>query len=201
MATVSSYTNSNTITYSNFNFVNANTTLTYIYDDDYDNYPSMKYPTAKKSAYLKIGSPTLTSLGVPQEAVITNVKLTEVSGKYYNRYYVPTINKMSINISDTDYSVVKFENIGATNFQSFNYDTGEISIPKENITNDTIYFLFEWYNTGTGFTYNLKTLYWEITYEEKGLEYKIKVGDGEITKIYLGSNEVSAIYRTDNKIY
>lgn len=199
METVSSYTNSNTITFNNFSN-DSSYPVKNIYDDDYENYGEFRYPTANTEAKLKIGSPLLSSLGIPNNAIITNVKLTEVAKHYYNDYYKPSINKMSININNIDYDTKQYSNTNSK-FITFTYETGDISIIKNSIVDDMIYLLLEWKYKQTSFKYDLKTLYWEITYEIGEITYKIRIGDKEVTKIYLGSNEVTSAYLGENKVY
>lgn len=199
METVSSYTNSNTITMVNFNQRTSSYPLSNIYDDDYDNYGQIIYSTANTDAKLKIGSPLLSSLGIPENAIITNVKLTDVSKRYYNSYYAPSVNKMYISINNTAYDESSYSSSSSI-FATYIYDTGDISIIKSSINDDMIYFVFEWTYPYTSCTYTLKTLYWEITYEIGGSTYQIKVGEETIAKMYLGQNEVTNAYIGEIKI-
>lgn len=197
METVSSYTNSNTITMVNFNEY-GNYKISYLYDDNYENYAGFKYSTANTDAKLKIGSPSLSSLGIPENAIITNVKLTEISNRYYNSYYAPSVNKMYISINNTAYNETSY--VKSSTFTTYTYDTGDISIIKSSINDDMVYFVFEWTYPYTSSTYCLKTLYWDITYEVGASTYQLKVGEETVTKIYLGQNEVTSAYIGEIKI-
>lgn len=193
MNTVAGYTNSTrAITHSNIEAINTDN----LCDTDYENNASFK-TTPKTLCSLKIGSPTLTELGVPNDAIITNVKLTDVSYRYVNTYYTPTTNRMGIEIDGVEYDVQSMNRV--LEYATYIYDTGTVEINKGAFENDRAYFFFEWMSEGAS-TYQPKTLYWEITYNVGSSTSRIKVGGNSIAKLYVGSNEVIAVYKGDVKL-
>lgn len=199
VTTVTGYTNSNTITMENLEANNSSYPLSNIYDDNLDNYTEIDYTEKGTFAVLKVGSPTLTSLGVPSNAVITNIKLTEVSKRYYNSYYTPVINTCSLSINDTKYGTQEYKS--KNSFESYVYTTGDININKNSIENDSIYFLLEYQNNDViSFRHTPKSYYWEISYKIVDNSNSIKLGSSNVVSVYVGSTKIKNVYKGDKLV-
>lgn len=194
MATISSYTNDNAITVKGL--WNERGGPSSIYDSDYANYGL--WSVYSSSSTIKIGSPTLTSLGIPSDAIITNVKVTTRGAIYKGSADSSdfTIAERYIDINSVKYGVLSSSD-GTINDTTKILDTGDINIKKSDISNDRIYFWYSTYCTSgqTGKYLKVYWVYWEITYEEAGQKYCIKLGNNEIKKIYLGNTEIQTVYK------
>jgi hypothetical protein len=184
-----------------------------LYNDDLDDYAEFNYtpvpdengvmPEDKPDfetinlGVIRIDSPELTSLGVPGDAIITNIKLTKESLKHCT--LANPSAELALYINDNKYDAKGF-NI-STSFTKTTYDTGKISIPKLEIRNDKAYFMLKWNSLNTPFTFQVKYLLWDITYELGGRTFTIQFAQENIDKIILGQAEIKTIYAGELKIY
>lgn len=146
---------------------------------------------------IRIDSPKLSSLGIPDNAAITNIKLTKESLKYCTKSNVSA--ELSLYINDNKYNTRGFSI--STDFVKTTYDTGVISIPKADIRNDVAYFMLKWNSLNTPFTFKVKYLLWDITYDLGGLKYTVQVADGEIKQITVGNTKASSLYKGKEKLF
>jgi hypothetical protein len=184
-----------------------------LYNDDLNDYAEFNYtpvpddngvmPEDKPEfetidlGVIRIDSPELTSLGVPGDAVITNIKLTKESLKHCT--LANPSAELALYINDNKYDAKGF-NI-STSFTKTTYDTGKISIPKLEIRNDKAYFMLKWNSLNTPFTFKVKYLLWDITYELGGKTFTLQFAQENIDKMVLGQAEVKAVYAGALKIY
>lgn len=184
-----------------------------LYNDDLNDYAEFNYtpvpdengvmPEDKPEfetidlGVIRIDSPELTSLGVPGDAVITNIKLTKESLKHCT--LANPSAELALYINDNKYDVKGF-NI-STSFTKTTYDTGKISIPKLEIRNDKAYFMLKWNSLNTPFTFQVKYLLWDITYELGGKTFTLQFAQENIDRMILGQAEVRAVYAGNLKIY
>lgn len=184
-----------------------------LYNDDLNDYAEFNYtpvpddngvmPEDKPEfetidlGVIRIDSPELTSLGVPGDAVITNIKLTKESLKHCT--LANPSAELALYINDNKYDAKGF-NI-STSFTKTIYDTGTISIPKLEIRNDKAYFMLKWNSLNTPFTFKVKYLLWDITYELGGKTFTLQFAQENIDKMVLGQTEIQAVYAGNLKIY
>lgn len=184
-----------------------------LYNDDLDDYAEFTYtpvpdengvmPEDKPEfetidlGVIRIDSPKLSSLGIPDNAVITNIELTKESLKHCASSNVSA--ELSLYINDNRYSSRGFST--SANFVKTTYNTGVISIPKADIRNDVAYFLLKWNSLNTPFTFQVKYLLWDITYELGGLKYSVQFADGEIQQITVGNTKASSLYKGKEKLF
>lgn len=197
MATISSYTNDNAITVKGLwdEFGSKSS----IYNSNYTDYG--EWSVYSSSSTIKIGSPTLTSLGIPNDAIIYNVKAT-VRGAIYKNSGASDFTSVEryIDINSNKYGLLSGSD-GTTNDTTKVFDTGDIDIKKSDISNDRLYFLYSTICKSGQSSKYLKVywVYWEITYEDAGKKYCAKLGDNEIKNIYLGNTEVQTVYKTNEQ--
>lgn len=184
-----------------------------LYNDDLDDYAEFTYtpvpdengvmPEDKPEfetidlGVIRIDSPKLSSLGIPDNAVITNIKLTKESLKHCTKSDVSA--ELSLYINDNKYNTKGFSI--STDFVKTTYDTGVISIPKADIRNDVAYFMLKWNSLNTPFTFKVKYLLWDITYDLGGLKYTVQFADGEIQQITVGNTKASSLYKGKEKLF
>lgn len=194
MATISSYTNDNAITVKGlWNEQGGNSS---IYDTNYTNFGL--WSVYSSSSTIKIGSPTLTSLGIPSDAIISNVKATTRGAIYKGSASSSdfTSAERYIDINSNKYGLLSGSDDTISDTTK-TCDTGDISVKKSDISNDRLYFLYSTIcNSGQTSKYlKVYWVYWEITYEDAGKKYCIKLGNNEIKKIYLGNTEIQTVYK------
>lgn len=184
-----------------------------LYNDDLNDYAEFSYtPVPDENGVMpedrpdfetinlgviRIDSPELTSLGIPGDAVITNIKLTKETLKHCT--LANPSAELALYINDNKYDAKGF-NI-STSFTKTTYDTGAISIPKLEIRNDKAYFMLKWNSLNTPFTFKVKYLLWDITYELGGKTFTLQFAQENIDKMILGQSEVKAVYAGALKIY
>lgn len=184
-----------------------------LYNDDLNDYAEFNYtpvpdengvmPEDKPDfetvnlGVIRIDSPELTSLGIPGDAVITNIKLTKESLKHCT--LANPSAELALYINDNKYDAKGF-NI-STSFTKTTYDTGKISIPKLEFRNDKAYFMLKWNSLNTPFTFQVKYLLWDITYDLGGKTFTIQFAQENIDKMILGQTEIKTIYAGELKIY
>jgi hypothetical protein len=184
-----------------------------LYNDDLDDYAEFTYtpvpdengvmPEDKPDfetvdlGVIRIDSPELTSLGIPGDAVITNIKLTKESLKHCT--LANPSAELALYINDNKYDTKGF-NI-STSFTKTTYDTGAISIPKLEFRNDKAYFMLKWNSLNTPFTFKVKYLLWDITYELGGKTFTLQFAQENIDRMILGQAEIKAVYAGALKIY
>ena len=80
------------------------------------------------------------------------------------------------------------------------FDTGEISLPRLEIERDVATFQIRWYSLDSDFTYRVKYLLWDITFEMGGLSYVLRFNQKNLDKIIVGNREVMSLYVGDFQI-
>lgn len=178
-----------------------------LYNDDLDDYAEFVYipteapadpvPGERPYEAIVFSSPTLESLGIPLDANITRVILTEEGYVYSNNGSAEA--DMGVYINDVSYSSKPFNN--SSTFTRSIFDTGEISYPRLGITDDVLTFQIRWYSLDSDFTYRVKYLLWDITYEVGRFSYTVRFNQDTIDKIRIGQEEAAAAYIGDFKIY
>lgn len=183
-----------------------------LYNDNLDDYAEFTYTPSSSSQNpepepdipgerpyesIVVNSPKLSTLGIPAEAKITRVVLTEESYVYSSDSTAEA--ELGLYINSTNYSTKSFTN--SSNFSKSTFDTGEISFPKAAIQNDVVTFQIRWYSLGADFTYRVKYLLWDITFEVSGVEFKCLFADGDIKAVNLGNNSASAMYLGTGQLF
>lgn len=177
-----------------------------LYNDDLNDYAEFTYtptdapaepmPGERPYEAVIIASPTLSSLGIPSDANITRIILTEEG--YVHTDSSGAEAELGLYINNNSYGKMPFEN--STDFKKNVFDSGEISIPKLAIKGDTPTFQIRWYSLDADFTYRVRYLLWDITYEVGGLSFKLQLAQGDINKIKVGSQDAMALYIGEGKI-
>lgn len=177
-----------------------------LYNDDLNDYAEFTYtptdapaepmPGERPYEAVIIASPTLSSLGIPSDANITRIILTEEG--YVHTDSSGAEAELGLYINNNSYGKMPFEN--STDFKKNVFDSGEISIPKLAIKGDTPTFQIRWYSLDADFTYRVRYLLWDITYEVGGLSFKLQLAQGNIDKIKVGSQDAMALYIGEGKI-
>lgn len=178
-----------------------------LYNDDLDDYAEFKYDSTNAPAEPKPGdrpyesiiimSPTLESLGIPQDANITRVNLTE-EGYIYS----PDGNakaEIGLYVDGHCYGSQPFVN--SSSFSTTTFDTGEISYPRLDIDGDVLTFQIRWYSLDSDFVYRVKYLLWDITYEVGRFSYIVRFNQQCIDKMKVGNEDAQAAYIGNFKIY
>ena len=178
-----------------------------LYNDDLDDYAEFKYDSTNAPAEPEPGdrpyesiiimSPTLESLGIPQDANITRVNLTE-EGYIYS----PDENaeaEIGLYIDGRCYGSQPFVN--SSSFSTSTFDTGEISYPRLDIDGDVLTFQIRWYSLDSDFVYRVKYLLWDITYEVGRFSYIVRFNQQCIDKMKVGNEDAQAAYIGKFKIY
>ena len=197
MNIVSNYTTEpSAITYSGFT-IYGSSKLDNMLDSNYTNYTEFNCPNNVRCT-LQMGSPTLESLGIPEKAVITQIVVTDVSDRYFNSYYTPSVNQFYISVGGQQYATSKYS---STSKNTYTSTASNIAIPRKLFSNDRAYYVFDWQYSYTASSYEVYSLHWEFTYEIDNTIYNVSVGDGVINKTCLGTTEVTAVYAGDVKIY
>ena len=181
-----------------------------LYNDDLDDYAEFTYTPSSSSQNpdpevpgerpyesIVVNSPKLSTLGIPSEANITRVVLTEESYVFSSDSTAEA--ELGLYINSTNYSTKSFTN--SSSFSKSIFDTGEISFPKAAIQNDVITFQIRWYSLGADFTYRVKYLLWDITFEVSGVEFKCIFADGDIKAVNLGNSSASAMYLGTGQLF
>lgn len=178
-----------------------------LYNDDLDDYAEFVYipteapadpvPGERPYEAVVFSSPTLESLGIPLDANITRVILTEEGYVYSNNGSAEA--DVGVYINDVSYSSKPFNN--RSTFARSTFDTGEMSYPRLGITDDVLTFQIRWYSLDSDFMYRVKYLLWDITYEVGRFSYTVRFNQDTIDKIRIGQTEAAAAYIGDFKIY
>lgn len=178
-----------------------------LYNDDLDDYAEFVYipteapadpvPGERPYEAVVFSSPTLESLGIPLDANITRVVLTEEGYVYSNNGSAEA--DIGVYINDVSYSSKPFNN--SSTFTRSTFDTGEISYPRLGITDDVLTFQIRWYSLDSDFIYRVKYLLWDITYEVGRFSYTVRFNQDSIDKLRIGQTEADAAYIGDFKIY
>lgn len=178
-----------------------------LYNDDLDDYAEFVYipteapadpvPGERPYEAVVFSSPTLESLGIPLDANITRVILTEEGYIYSNDGSAEA--DVGVYINDISYSSKPFNN--RSTFARSTFDTGEMSYPRLGITDDVLTFQIRWYSLDSDFMYRVKYLLWDITYEVGRFSYTVRFNQDTIDKIRIGQTEAAAAYIGDFKIY
>ena len=178
-----------------------------LYNDDLDDFAEFKYDSTNTPAEpepgerpyesIIIASPTLESLGIPKDANITRVNLTE-EGYIYS----PDSNaeaEIGLYIDGRCYGSQPFVN--SSSFSTTTFDTGEISYPRLDIDGDVLTFQIKWYSLDSDFVYRVKYLLWDITYEVGRFSYIVRFNQQCIDKMKVGNEDAQAAYIGKFKIY
>ena len=179
-----------------------------LYNDDLDDYAEFNYtPNAytpelpeeelQTLGIIKIDSPTFTSMGVPNNAIINNVKLTKLSEKTCENE--TPVCELYIQVGKEKSSSKSF--LPTSGFVSNVYDTGEIQVHKLDLAEDKASFILEWKSYDTPFNLRVKYLLWDVTYMIGDRTYSIQFDNNEINKVSIGRWEVDAVYAGVTKIY
>ena len=181
-----------------------------LYNDDLTDYAEFNYvaPTPEEIEELpeeelrtlgmiKIDSPTFTSFGIPDTAIITNIKLTKESMRTCKSE--SPICELYLRVNNDKYDSRGFQVMNS--FTNNVYDTGDISIPKLNLNEDKVSFILEWKSQDTPFNLKVRYLLWEIIYEVGGMTYTIKFSSGEIKQITVGNITASSLYKGKEKLF
>ncbi len=177
-----------------------------LYNDDLDDYAEFTYTPIedvpeeeelRTLGIIKIDSPTFTSLGIPNNATISNVKLTKISEKTCE--YAEPICDLYLQIGEQ-----KYDNRGFAPTNGFTtnvYDSHEISIHKLDLVDDKVSFMLEWKSYNTPFNLKVKYLLWDITYVIGDRAYSIQFNNSDIDKFSVGQKEVMTAYIGATRIY
>ena len=181
-----------------------------LYNDDLDDYAEFNYtPSPEQPApepdpedpdrlyeSIVIDSPTLETLGIPKEANITRIVLTE-EGYIYSSDRKAEAD-FGLYINNKPAHKRPFSN--SSSFDVNVFDTGEISLPRLEIERDVATFQIRWYSLDSDFTYRVKYLLWDITFEMGGLSYVLRFNQKNLDKIIVGNREVMSLYVGDFQI-
>ena len=181
-----------------------------LYNDDLDDYAEFNYtPSPEQPApepdpeepdrlyeSIVIDSPTFETLGIPKEANITRVVLTE-EGYIYSSDSKAEAD-FGLYINNKPAHKRPFSN--SSSFDVNIFDTGEISLPRLEIERDVATFQIRWYSLDSDFTYRVKYLLWDITFEMGGLSYVLRFNQKNLDKIIVGNREVMSLYVGDFQI-
>lgn len=179
-----------------------------LYNDDLDDYaefnyvpnvynPDMPEEELKTLGIIKIDSPTFSSMGVPNHAIINNVKLTKVSLKTCENA-TPTC-ELYVQVGEEKSAAKSF--VPSNDFVTSHYDTGDISVHKLALPNDKASFVLEWKSYDTPFKLKVKYLLWDITYTIGDYVCSIQFNDEVLKKAAIGHTEIDAAYAGLTKIY
>lgn len=197
---VTGYTNENTFVFTNMGQANGSAPVSYIYDSDLTNVGILESKKSYELNYMSVGSPTLSSLGVPDNATITSVKVTVNSSRYYNDTYGhPDTRAFFIKVGDTRINNVGTFNRTYSSYYTDTYKSGDIAISKRAIADDRVHFGLEFAWIDDSMSWSIKYFHWEITYEVRPT--KPSLGARTVTKVCVGTTPVTAIYAGDTIVY
>ena len=180
-----------------------------LYNDDLDDYaeftyvPNINLPEdipeeeLRTLGIIKIDSPTFTSMGIPNNATISNIKLTKLSEKTCE--YDEPICDLYLQINGEKYDRRDF--VSTSGFTTNVYDSQDISIHKLDLVDDKVSFMLEWKSHDTPFNLKVKYLLWDITYVVGDRTYSIQFNNSKIDKFSVGQNEVITVYIGATRIY
>lgn len=181
-----------------------------LYNDDLDDYAEFNYtPSPEQPApepdpedpnrlyeSIVIDSPTFETLGIPKEANITRIVLTEEGYVFSSDSNAEA--DVGLYINDKPAHKRPFSN--SSSFDVNVFDTGEISLPRLEIERDVATFQIRWYSLDSDFTYRVKYLLWDITFEMGGLSYVLRFNQKNLDKIIVGNREVMSLFVGDFQI-
>ena len=197
---VTGYTNENTFTFVNMGQSSGSQPVSYIYDSNLTNVGVLESKKSYELNTMTVGSPTLTSMGVPDNATITDIKVTVDSSRYYNDTYGhPETRHFYIQAGNTRCSNVGVFNRTYSSYYTDTYNSGSISVKKQTLSNDRVYFGLEFAWIDDSMSWSIKYFHWEITYEVRPA--KPSLGARTVTKSCVGVTPVQAIYMGDIKVY